>query len=216
MRNPENSNDTMTNPGGKVGRFRNLSSILLEESLFSNFSPKKRPVFTTWKNLSRTKCQACKDSAGDKAHENRLTGTSGLWVSEDKTRDMGAAHRTTNKSTQKQAGLVVHPSELGRSTTVLVGKQKKTGHQAEGQEGLEENTAASTTFCLTSSFLCFVQTKAEESYLALLYTSSRMKVSSLDASAIIPNPLLRKCSLISMSYFACFFPSLIEALSDTS
>lgn len=102
---------------------------------------------------------------------------------------------------------------LERSTTGLVSKQKAAGHQVGRHRGLEEKTAASTSFCLTSSLM---QTKAEKSYLLLLYTSSRMKVSSSDASAAIPNPLPRDCSLISTCYPACCFPSLIETISNNA
>lgn len=55
-----------------------------------------------------------------------------------------------------------------------------------------------------------------QSYSLLLYTSSRMKVSSLDASAAILSPHPGSCSLISTCYPARCFPSLIETISNTA
>jgi len=65
-------------------------------------------------------------------------------------------------------------------------------------------------------FQLLIGWKAEEICLLLLNTSSRMKVSSLYASARIPNLLLGNWSLISTRCSACRFPSLTEALSDAS
>lgn len=93
MRNPECSNDKMTNLGGKGGRIRNLLSILLERSLFSSFSTKeKTSIHNIKKYLLWTKCQACKNSMGYKEHENQMIGTHGLWVREDKKQDGGPEH----------------------------------------------------------------------------------------------------------------------------
>lgn len=128
---------------------------------------------------------------------------------------MGPGHRTINVSTQNQTAFGIH---LARKISYCFARKTRENrvYQAGEHGGLEEKKAASITFCFTSSSLCLIQREAEEICFLLLYTSSRMKVSSLYASATIPNPLLGNCSLISTHYSACCFPSLTEALSDAS
>jgi len=200
MRNPEYSNDKMTNLCGKGGRIRNRLSILLEGSLFSNFSTQEDTrIYYIKKYLSWTKRKACKNSMGYKEHENQAIETHGLWVREDKKQDVGPEHS---------------PGKIN----YCFGRKTK-GSRTSGQETqrIRGKDSGFHIILLNLQFLLSHANQSKKRCLLLLYTSSRMKVSSPDASAAIPIlPLPGDCSLISTCYPAHCFPSLTETISNTA